>query len=275
VGLTRRQWFLLGILAAALLAAGIVLGTVTRVHGFRSVGGLAAPLSLVISIVALIMSGSQTLSARRQAEYARAQTRYAGEQARLAALATANSYRPVLLPVHDAVPVEIDASAEPYFPALDAFTVPERSAGESVFLVDARQRRATIHIRNVGAGPAVITRGFLSDYAGRRGELEGNPAIGPDDEERFSVTTAAHDVRPSDFTGPSSADLRTVWQELVADPRYRDRVFLLAVHYVGLAPGGEVDVMEAVYDPRGTGRWRTSIQNEEPRPTDRGPGLLA
>jgi hypothetical protein len=275
VGVTRRQWILIGILAAGLLGGGIALGTVARVNGFRSVAGLAAPLSLIISVTALLMSGSQTLSARRQAEYARTQTRYAGEQARLAALATANSYRPVLLPVHDAVPVQLDPSAEPYFPALDAFAVPDRSAGQSVFLVDARQRRATIHIRNVGSGPALVTRGLLFDHLGRRGELQGNPAIGPGDDERYSVTIAAHDVPVGDFTGPSRPDLRTVWEQLVTDRQCRDRLFLLAVDYAGLAPGVEADVMEAVYDPRGTGRWQTSIQNEEPRPTGRGPGLLA
>jgi hypothetical protein len=125
VGLTRRHWILLGILAVCLIAADVVLASVGQSRAFIVVAdGLAAPASLVISMFALIISRSQALSSRRQVDYARDQTRYAGEQARLAALASAYAYRPVLLPVHDAVPVKIESSAEPQYPAQTAFTVP-------------------------------------------------------------------------------------------------------------------------------------------------------
>lgn len=276
MGLSGRQWSLLIVVSAGLVAAGVSLGFAAQHHKFQAVaGGLIAPLALLISLVALTMSASQTLSASRQAKSAGDQVRYSAEQTRLAALATAYSYRPILLPVHDAVPVQVYHRAEPSYPAVEAFTVAARAPGQAAFLVDGRQGQAEISVRNVGRGPALLLGSSLIDASGRTAELDGNPAIGPDGQERYSATFVLGSTAQRAFVGPQSPRLRVTWQELIDDQRSRERAFVLLIHYVGVAPEARVDTLEAVFDPRGTGGWKVSIDTEKTPVTGPGPGPLA
>lgn len=249
----------LAILAAVLAGAVAWLALALGSHAVALLTALVAPASLVISLVALVIARNQATSARLQADYTRDQARYTGEQTRLAALATANAYRPVVLPVHDAIPVQIDPAAEPHYPALAPFTVPSRVQSENVFLVDQRQGHALVRLRNVGSGPAILQSSSLFDQRGRCTALEGNLAIAPGGEERYTARMKAATAPAADFSGPESAALRPLWTELNADRSTRDRVFLLVVRYVSVAPGAEADVVEAIYDPRGTGGWRSVL----------------
>jgi hypothetical protein len=284
VGLSRRRWWWLALLAiviaggaAAFAVAGPPHIAVTSPwHTFITIATVvAAPASLLISVLALIVSRSQALSARVQAQYARDQTRYSAEQTRLAALATANAYRPILLPAHDAVPIGATASAEPHYPAIEPFTVPPYATAEGVFLVDPRQRRAVLRLRNVGSGPAILLPSSLTDYSGQAGELQGNPAIAAGEVERYAASVPSPELEAGGFEGPGSPALRLVWADLVSDGQFRERTFLLTLRYHGVAPNAEVEIVEAIFDPRGTGRWRTALTTEEPRYQDRGSGLLA
>jgi hypothetical protein len=258
------RWQVLGIavLAAVLVAAGAALALTTRSHAVTLLtDALVAPASLVVSMVALAVARSQAVSAQLQADFA-------GEQTRLTALATANAYRPIVLPVHDAVPVQIDPVAEPHYPALVPFTVPDHVQSENVFLFDRRQGDALIQLRNVGAGPAILLPSFLFDHDGRCAGLEGNLAIAPGGEERYTARIALTAGANTEFGGPDSPALRPLWAELSADRLARERVFLLVVRYLSVAPGAEADAVEAIYDPRGTGSWRSTLLERQ------NPGLL-
>ncbi len=260
------RWQLLGIavLAAVLVAAGAALALIARSHAITVLtDALVAPASLVVSVVALAIARNQAVSAQFQVDFARDQARYTGEQTRLAALAVANAYRPIVLPVHDAVPVQIDPVAEPHYPALTPFTVTSRVQSDNVFLVDRRHGDALVRLRNVGAGPAILLPSFLFDHRGRRAALTGNLAIGPGGEERYTARITADAASAQGFSGPDSAALRPAWTELTADRHARERVFLLVVRYLSLAPEAEPDTVEAIYDPRGTGSWRSALLGKQ------------
>lgn len=266
----RGWWLTLG---ALVIAAGATLSALLLRDAPAVVTAMAAPASLVISILALTVARSQAASARAQAQYAHDQVSYAAEQTRLAALATANAYRPIVLPAHDAVPVSAEASGEPHYPSIDAFTVPPRSAPSGVFLVDPLQRLATIRLRNVGSGPAILMPSHLSDNLGRTAELLGNPAIAAGDLQRYTATFPSIPPESEATVCPESPELRTLWSELVTNAQCRERMFLLTLHYLGVAPSAQAETAEALFDPRGTGRWQIVLRKEEePRHT---PGFRA
>jgi hypothetical protein len=207
--------------------------------------GIAAPLSLGISVLALMTS-------RQQARYSE--------------LSTANAYQPVVLPVHEAVPVSSDTNRpERYYPAIRAFTIPAVSPSEGVFVVDRRTGQAVLHLRNVGRGPAVLVSSELQDHAGRRAKLIGNPVIGPDRGERYCAAMPDGMAAPADGCGPRSAVLCSLWDSLLADHETKERAFFLRVEYRSMRPGAESDVVEAIYDPQGTGRWLVDLDTADKR----------
>jgi hypothetical protein len=274
-GVSRWQLLGIAVLAAVLMAAGATLALIARSHAVTVLTDvLVAPTSLVVSVVALAIARNQAVSAQLQVNFARDQARYTGEQTRLAALAVANAYRPIVVPVHVAVPVQIDPAAEPYYPALTPFTVPSPVQSDRVFLVDRRQGDALVRLRNVGAGPAILLPSFLFDHRGQRAALTGNLAIAPGGEERYSARIAASGASVEGFSGPDSDALRPVWTELRAERHVRERAFLLVVRYLSLAPGAEPDVVEAIYDPRGTGSWRSALLEKQEPVERQNPGQL-
>ncbi|MGH3203958.1 MAG: hypothetical protein ACRDOA_03035 [Streptosporangiaceae bacterium] len=118
-------------------------------------------------------------------------------------------------------------------------------------------------LRNVGAGPAILLPCFLFDHRGRSAALTGNLAIAPGGEERYTARIMESSAPDQGFSGPASDVLGRVWTELAADPHARERVFLLVVRYLSLAPGAEPDTVEAIYDPRGTGRWQSKLLEKQ------------
>jgi hypothetical protein len=121
-----------------------------------------------------------------------------------------------------------------------------------------------LRLRNVGSGPAILLTSFLLDHSGKRAELQGNPAIAAGEVERYTASMSTSTSTADRFKGPESPSLRAIWGELAADTQCRERTFLLIVHYLGVAPNPEVEMVEAVFDPRGTGRWRTALQQKNP-----------
>lgn len=212
-------------------------------------GGVAALISLGISILALMTS-------RQQARYSE--------------LSTTNAYLPVLLPVHDALPVSADANPDRCYPAMKAFTIPVGSPSLNVFVLDRSRHQAVLHLRNVGRGPAVLVSSELQDHAGQTANLIGNPVIGPDRDEKYSATMPSGMTTPRASTAIRSERLNALWHDLLSSKHTKERTFFLRVEYRSLLPRPRTELMEAVYDPQGTGRWHVELPsqtvNDQPSP---------
>jgi hypothetical protein len=235
-------------LTLAVIAVGVAgiasgVAVIDASHTFVVVAsGVAAPVSLGISILALMTS-------RQQARYSE--------------LSTANAYLPVLLPVHDALPVSPDANKDRCYPAIKAFTIPVSSPSLNVFMVDRDNHHAVLHLRNVGRGPAILVSSELQDHKGRRAGLVGNPVIGPDRDEKYSATMPNGATAPVVSTTPRSDYLNILWHDLLNGNETRERTFFVCVEYRSMLPGSRTDVMEAVYDPHDTGRWHVELPGRE------------
>jgi len=238
------------LLAIVLGLGAVLLLTLTsrwvpdRVAALTSVFGVLT--SLVISVMALTIAREQAVSGREQVVYA-------SEQVHYAALATLQAYQPILLPLHEAVAVERKEQGEPYHPSREPFTVPTPSISKRVFLVNRNARDAQLIVRNVGRGPAMIVSAMLADNCGRTATLDGNPAIGPDSEEQYigHLDDSTQHAAPAPGT-----HLAAVWNSLSKQKANNNRVFYLRICYRGVGPLTTVQTLEAVFDPRGTGRWR-------------------
>jgi hypothetical protein len=231
------------IVAVAVVGIAIGLALVDTGRTFVVVaGGVAALVSLGISILALMTSQ---------------------QQARYSELSTANAYLPVLLPVHDALPVSADANPDRCYPAMKAFTIPVGSPSQSVFVMDRGKHQAVLHLRNVGRGPAVLVSSELQDHAGRTAGLAGNPVIGPDRDEKYSATMPNGAAAPLASATIQSDCLSALWHDLLSSNETKERTFFLRVEYRNMLPGSRTEVMEAVYDPHGTGRWQVELPSQE------------
>jgi hypothetical protein len=225
----------------------------------------AAVVSFITVIVALTLTYQSMNAARKQAERSEEQLRHSADQvatahfqARLAALATAYAYHPVLVPLHDAA-LPVDESARKYFPAMDAYRPPGPEAAERVFLVDEDLGMASVYLRNVGAGPAVGIEVRLDNADGEQRIMAGAAAIGPGAEERFTVP-----FDPGKGSGKKTVSGSASWTSsvdeklapgILADTEALRRAYRLSIRYRGLGPMSSVIDMCAMFDPRGTGRW--------------------
>jgi len=219
-----------------------------------------AVVSFITVIIALTFTYQSTNTARQQAVRSEQQVATAHFQARLAALATAYAYHPVLIPLHEAA-APVDASAQKYFPALDAYKPPAPEATKRVFLVDESLGAVSVYLRNVGAGPAVGIEVRLEDADGEQRVLAGAAAIAAGAEERFTAPSRAGSRRAARTISGSAPWVRKADEKLVpgilADAKVLSRAYLLTIRYRGLVPvPSDPDIVaEAVFDPRGTGRW--------------------
>jgi hypothetical protein len=234
----------------------------------------AAVVSFITVIVALTLTYESTNAARRQAERSEEQVRHSAQQvatahfqAHLAALATAYAYHPVLIPLHDAAP-PVDVAAEKYYPAMGAYKPPPPETAERVFLIDEGIGAASVYLRNVGSGPAVAIEVRLDDSSGQERILAGAAAIGAGAEERFTIQCDSLERRER---GPKSGPapwVRSVGEQLapgvLADRKAVSRAYRLSIRYRGLGPMSSVIEMDAVFDPRGTGRWCLDLDHSFP-----------
>jgi hypothetical protein len=243
VGLNRAQTLTVAIVAVGVVGIAISLEFAGAGRTFVVVAaGIAALVSLGISILALMTSQ---------------------QQARYSELSTANAYLPVILPVHDASPVSTDTNPDRCYPAMKVFAVPVGSPSQNVFVMDRSKHQAVLHLRNVGRGPAVLASCELQDHAGRTAGLVGNPVIGPDRDEKYSATMPNGIAAPVASTTIRSDCLSTLWRDLLSSSETKERTFFLRIEYRSMLPDSRADVMEAVYDPHGTGRWHVELPSQE------------
>lgn len=185
--------------------------------------------------------------------------RTSSAQLRAARLATYLAHRPVLVPVHDpagmsidqADAVGLDGRVEPTFPSITRFKVLDSEPSERVFRVNARRGRpdapsATVCLRNVGDGPAIVQELTVRNLAGVGGALTGSAAIGARGDEIFVIQLAGGGEDIDDARAPEEL-------EQLAES---DRVFVLDIVYEDVFTEPRRYALRAWFDPRDRGGWR-------------------
>lgn len=191
---------------------------------------------------------------------------------RLSRRATILSHRPILMPLHQAQWLSKDSS--PWFPAMSKYPVdePKRVDSNQVFRVANRDDvpHASISLRNVGQGPAIIRRVSVWNSSGKRGETTGETAVAAGGETQLIVPLSSNSgsdgfelARTSFWIRGYSipAEVTSQWEEA---RNSGGKVHFLEVDFEDIFDDKSgIFSLRAWFDPRGFGSWRIAGELSE------------